>query len=198
MANLHGHNIILGTPFLFQHKITFRFNPSQVIVGSADPVPIQDPAVSEIASRTIELIEDNLKQIREELHDYTRPLCREDEDIPLPPFRAINHTIPLIDPDKIYLWHLSRCPEPLRPLWGAKQAAYLKNEWWIITNSTNTVPMLFLQKPQKEGEPLKMRMAIDLHEQDANTKKMASPLPDMDATLRHAAVCHRWSLIDML
>jgi len=52
VANLHGHDIILGTPFLFQHKITFGFNPSQVIVGSADPVPIQGPAVSEIASRT--------------------------------------------------------------------------------------------------------------------------------------------------
>jgi len=75
MANLHGHDIILGTPFLFQHKITFGFNSSRVIVGSADPVPIQGPAVSEIASHTIELIEDNLEQIREELHDYARPLC---------------------------------------------------------------------------------------------------------------------------
>ena len=115
-----------------------------MIVGSADPVPIQGPAVSKIASRTVELIEDNLEQIHEELRDYARPLCQEDEDIPLPPFRAINHTIPLIDPDKIYLWCPSCCPEPLRPLWGAKQAAYLKNERWIIMNSTNTVPMLFL------------------------------------------------------
>jgi len=104
----------------------------------------------------------------------------------------------LIDPDKIYPWRPSRCPEPLRPLWGAKWAAYLKNEQWIIMNSTNTVPMLFLQKPQKEGEPLKMRTAIDLCEQNANTKKMASPLPDMNSILRHAAACHWWSLIDML
>ena len=68
----------------------------------------------------------------------------------------------------------------------------------MIKNSMNTVSMLFLSKPQKEGEPLKMRMAIDLQEQNANTRKMASPLPDMNAILWHAAACHWSSLIDML
>ena len=58
--------------------------------------------------------------------------------------------------------------------------------------------MLFLRKPQKEGEPLKMRMTIDLHERNANTKKMALPSPDINAILHHAAACYWWSLIDML
>ena len=43
-----------------------------------------------------------------------------------------------------------------------------------------------------------MRMVIDLWEWNANTKKMASPLPDMNAILWHAAAWHWWSLIDML
>ena len=106
----------LGPLSFFQHKITFGFNLSWVIVESADPVSIQGPAVSEIASCSLEIVEDDLEQIHEDLHEYAQPLCQEDEDIPLLPFHAINHTIPLIDPHKIYPWHPSHCPKPLRPL----------------------------------------------------------------------------------
>jgi len=99
--------------------------------------------VTEITSEAIEIVEDNLEQLCEELRDYARPLCHEDKDIPLSLFRVINHSIPLIDPGKVYPWCPSCCPEALRPLWAAKCTAYLKNEQWMITNTTNTVPMLF-------------------------------------------------------
>ena len=33
------------------------------------------------------------------------------EEMDLPPFRAINHEIPLIDVNNIYPWRPSRCPE---------------------------------------------------------------------------------------
>jgi len=129
IANLHGHDVILGTPFIFQHSILSGLNLTWVIIGSAEPLPMEDSNVMEITSEAIEIVENNLKRLYEELHDYARPLCCEDEDIPLPPFCAINHSISLIDLDKVYLWHPSHCPEALRPLWAAKRTAYLKNEW---------------------------------------------------------------------
>ena len=82
----------------------------------------------EVVSNAMEIVEDNLEQLHEELCKYARPLCREDEDIPLPPFCAINHTIPLVDLGKVYPWHPSHCSEALHPLWATKHAAYLKNE----------------------------------------------------------------------
>jgi len=190
--------MILGTPFIFQHSILSGLNPTRVIIGSAKPLPIEGSNVTEITSEAIEIVKNNLEKLREELRDYARPLCHEDEDIPLSPFHAINHSIPLIDLDKVYLWHPSHCPEALRLLWAAKGTAYLKNEQWMIMNTTNTVPMLFLPKPGKDGAPIKMRTTIDLRERNANTRKMALPVPEINGILQHAAVCCWWSLIDML
>ena len=185
IANLHGHDVILGTPFIFQHSVLSGLNLTWVIIGLAEPLPMEGSSVTEITSETIEIVENNLKKLREELRNYARPLCREDEDIPLPPFHAINHSP-------------SRCPKALCPLWAAKHTAYLKNEQWMITNTINTVPMLFLPKPGKDRVPMKMRTAIDLREQNANTRKMALLLPEINGILQHAAACCWWSLIDML
>lgn len=42
VANLHwNYDLILGTPFLFQHKVMFGLNDYRVIVGSREPVPIK-------------------------------------------------------------------------------------------------------------------------------------------------------------
>ncbi|OBZ76509.1 Transposon Ty3-G Gag-Pol polyprotein [Grifola frondosa] len=44
----------------------------------------------------------------------------------LPPFREINHQIPLIDPDKQYRYHLPRCPDAKKPELLEKIARYTK------------------------------------------------------------------------
>ncbi|KAJ6542400.1 hypothetical protein B0H10DRAFT_1673083, partial [Mycena sp. CBHHK59/15] len=89
-----------------------------------------------------------LEGARNELRKYALPICRVAHETTLPPLRAINHTIPLIDEKKIYPWRPSRCPEPLRAQWDAKRQAYLKSGRWRITNSGNTVPMLLIPKPK--------------------------------------------------
>jgi hypothetical protein len=63
---------------------------------------------------------DELQAAREELMEYAKPICRKASDTSLPPLRAINHTIPLIDESKVIAWRPSRCPEALRPLWDEK------------------------------------------------------------------------------
>ena len=55
---------------------------------------------------------------------YAEPLCRKVEEMEIPPFRAINHTIPLIDEQKVYQWRPSKCPEVFRSQRNEKRDVY--------------------------------------------------------------------------
>jgi hypothetical protein len=61
-----------------------------------------------------------LNKIQEQLKIEVTDLCKSAEDTPLPPLRAINHIIPIIDESKIYRWHPSQRPEAIRPFWNEK------------------------------------------------------------------------------
>lgn len=84
-----NYDLVLGTPFLFQHKILVGFNPPRVVIGSASPLPMKGAEVTTLESRVATVVPDDLEET---------------------PLRAINHTIPLIDENKIYPWRPSRCP----------------------------------------------------------------------------------------
>ena len=114
----------------------------------------------------------------------------------LPPLRDINHTIPLINKEKTYTWRPSRCPEAFCDQWAEKRDAYLKSGRWEITLSRNTVPMLLIPKPNTSN-PVQLRCVVDLREQNKNTHKITSPLPDMEGMLRRTASHQYWTLLDM-
>jgi hypothetical protein len=123
-------------------------------------------------------------------------LCPDTDKSELPPLRAINHTIPLIDENKIYSWRPSKCPDALKDAWRAKKQAYLANGRWRIASGTNASPMLILMKPPKADGKVRIRTVVDKREQNRNTKKLTTPLPDIEAILR-SVVHHKYrSLID--
>ncbi|KAF8574582.1 hypothetical protein K439DRAFT_1372060 [Ramaria rubella] len=125
IINLDSYDIILGTPFLFQHKILMGFNPYQLAVGSKNTLQIVGDEVTHVSSRMADLLEEDQQNLREELHGYAADICQDAIKTPVPPLRAINHTIPLIDEAKVYHWRPSKCPEALRLLWHEKREAYL-------------------------------------------------------------------------
>ncbi|KLO03938.1 hypothetical protein SCHPADRAFT_841209, partial [Schizopora paradoxa] len=147
ILNVDGYDLILGTPFLFQHQVMLTMNPSQIAIGSAVSLPLVGSDVSQIQSRAADLAEPTLEQLREELREYAKPICKNAIDTPLPPLRAINHQIPLVDESKVYSWRPSRCPEPLKPLWREKREAYRTTGRWEFRSGTNAMPMLMLKKP---------------------------------------------------
>lgn len=57
-----------------------------------------------LQSHAADVLEDQLEAAREELRQYAAPICKEASDSPLPPLRAINHWIPLVDEEKVYSW----------------------------------------------------------------------------------------------
>ncbi|KIJ14196.1 hypothetical protein PAXINDRAFT_163398 [Paxillus involutus ATCC 200175] len=125
IINLQNNDLILGTPFLFQHQVMVGFNESKVVVGSDLALPIRGTQVQLLESRAADILKDHLDAARKHLQALAKPLCVKASKMGLPSLRAINHTIPLIDPSKIYPWRLSRCPEALRPQWTDKRKAYL-------------------------------------------------------------------------
>ena len=63
IMNIQNYNIILGTPFLFQHKIMVGLNGSHVIVGSKEPLPIKGDQVQVLESHTAKLLEEQISEV---------------------------------------------------------------------------------------------------------------------------------------
>ncbi|KAF7964564.1 hypothetical protein HWV62_5606, partial [Athelia sp. TMB] len=150
IINLDSYDIILGTPFMFQHQVLLGFNPSQVKIRSLESLPIQGSQVLALESRATMIASALIEGWREELRQYAGPICKEAVETGLPPLRAINHTIPLINDGVVYKQRPSRCPEMLRPIWNEKRDAYLKTGRWEFRSGVNAVPMLMLRKPTKD------------------------------------------------
>ena len=183
IINLQNYNLILGTPFLFQHQVMVGLNESRVVIGSHDPLPIKGTQVQILESRAAEVLGEHIDTVQRQLYELAQPLYAKASETDLPPLRAINHQIPLIDPAKVYPWRPSRCPEALQPQWVEKRRAYLKTGRWKITSNGNTIPMLFIKKPGSD----KLRTVVDLRERNKNTHKMSAPLPDIDGILQRVS-----------
>ena len=193
VINLQHYDLILGTPFLFQHRIMIGFNSPRVVLGSSEPLPIEGTQVSTLESRVTEIYNEQVDKAREYLLKMAKPLCTSTGETELPLLRETNHTIPLIDENKIYTWRPSRCPEALRPAWIEKKNAYLRSGRWKMTTARNTCPMLLIPKV---GNPTRLRVVVDLRERNQNTKKLFSPMPDIEGILRRVARRPYRSIID--
>jgi hypothetical protein len=197
VMNLSNYDLILGTPFLYQHCVSLCLEPPAIVIGSEKSLPLKGPRIRILESRAADLYEENLQKVRNDLIQYAQPLCKSAIDTPLPPLRDINHEIPIIDHSRKYSWRPSRCPDALLDQWLDKKDRYIRTGRWKPMPASNAVPMLLLPKPRKPGEPLKLRTVVDLRERNANTKKLSSPLPDIDAILRKVAAAKYRSSIDL-
>lgn len=110
----------------------------------------------------------------------------------LPPFREINHTIPLIDEGKLYKYHLPRCPDSLKPQLLEKMARYERAGWWISENVPQAMPMMCIVK--KDG---KLRTVFDCRQRNENTIHDVSPFPDQEQIRLDVARAKYRSKIDL-
>ena len=183
VANLDNYDAILGTPFLYQHQVAIAFNSSRVVVGSSEPMEMEGPEITTIPSAAAEVLNEGLDKIRRELRKEAEDLCPDTSKMDLPPMRAINHLIPLIDENKKYHYRPLKCPEAFRKQWLEKRSAYLKTGRWRTVMGHNLIPMLMIPKMSSSKGLPTLRTVFDKQEQNMNTQKLASPLPDMDEIL---------------
>lgn len=55
IINLSSYDLILGTPWLYQHQVSVGFNPARVLVGSDVALPLDGVSITSIASRAVAL-----------------------------------------------------------------------------------------------------------------------------------------------
>ena len=198
IANLNDYDMILGTPWLYQHQVCIGLNPARIVIGSDVPLPILSGTDTKFLLAAASLsVSDEVLRAREELMAYAEPLCRIVEETELPPLRAINHSIPLIDENKVYPWRPSRCPEVFRSQWNEKRDAYIKSSHWKMTTARNTCPMLLIPKPHKPKNAPELRTVYDVRERNKNTLRVTSPLPDIEGVIRRVAAKEFRSILDL-
>ncbi|KAG6906281.1 hypothetical protein DXG01_014826 [Tephrocybe rancida] len=61
IANLSGYDLILRTPWWFQHGVSVGFNPAWIVIKHDIGVPIQGDDVSKISACAVEAYEDQLQ-----------------------------------------------------------------------------------------------------------------------------------------
>lgn len=198
IMNIHDYDVILGTPWLYQHEVSFGLNPPSVIIGSTTAKPLEGSNTIrlQVSAATVKE-QDNLETHQCTAMHMFQPLFCDPNEVPLPPLHEINHRIPLIDERKKYPWRPARCPEALRPLWNEKREAYLRTGKWKMTMAANMCLLMIIPKPSKPGEPLCIHIVSDLRPRNENTVKMASPLPVIEGVYRRVASCKYKSIIDI-
>ena len=111
----------------------------------------------------------------------------------LPPFREINHKIPLMDDNKRYNYHLPRCADALKTQLLDKIKLYKEAGWWVEANVPQAAPILCITK--KDGK--KLRTALDARKRNDNTVKDVTPFPDQEQIRTEVARGKYRSKIDM-
>ena len=110
----------------------------------------------------------------------------------LPPLREINHRIPIIELDKIYHYHLPRCPESVKQALSTKIERYESAGWWKRAVVTQAAPMLCV--PKKNGQ---LRTVVDCRKRNDNTLRDVTPFPDQDEIRADVARAKYRSKIDL-
>ena len=60
IANINNYDVIVGTPFMYQHKVAVRLNPPCIVIGANEPVAMNGPDVFTIRSVAADLFEDKV------------------------------------------------------------------------------------------------------------------------------------------
>jgi len=145
------------------------------------------------ATPTFEELSAQVEPLRQKWIDKFAPLYGP-PPLRLPPLRAVNHTIPLVNPDVPYSSRPPRCSAALFPLLREKTQHYVQAGWWEPAHGKNAAPLLAIPKT---GAELKLRTVIDARERNANTIIDATPLPNQDL-IREAVASHKYiSIIDI-
>ena len=130
-------------------------------------------------------------KIRQCILDEIEDLAAREELI-LPPLRAINHEILLINPNLIIRHRPAKCPEPLREELRAKIDRYLKAGWWERTTLPSSAPLLVVFK--KDGA---IQTVIDARQHNDNMLADFTPMPDQETIRSDIARARFRSKIDL-
>jgi hypothetical protein len=183
-------DIIVGdvSDIIFPREFEDKFAEDQIQQGSryysANPEYKPDRPVDKPT-------DDELQEMRD---SWTAEFADLLGEIPsqLPPFREINHGIPIVDENMRYHYHRPRCADAVQTVLTAKIKRYEDAGWWQPCMVEQAAPMLCILK--KSG---KLRTVVDLRQRNDNTVHDLTPLPDQDCIRNDLAQGAVRSKLDM-
>jgi Retroviral aspartyl protease len=79
-------DIILETPWLYQHKVCIGLNQAHIIIGCNDPDLIQQGQDTKLMLHALDTDKHTIEAARLELQWQVEPLCHDVDKMDLPPF----------------------------------------------------------------------------------------------------------------
>ncbi|KAE8245561.1 hypothetical protein A4X06_0g5596 [Tilletia controversa] len=162
-------------------KVTETFTEESLPVDSSSITPL---------AFTAELEDHITRRLRETWMETTKDLWGP-RPLTLPPFREINHSIPLIKEDYKPFCRPAKCPEQYREAYLEKINTYTSAGWWQRASVPAAMPMMVI--PKKDG---RIRTVVDARQRNDNTVKDVTPFPDQDVIRRDVARAKYRSKLD--
>lgn len=91
------------------------------------------------------------------------------------PFRPVNHSIPLINPNEHIRARVYPMPDKYKDQFAAHANKFIETGWWVPAALESACSIFAVPK----HETSQARFVINLKPRNANTRKMNTPLPDM-------------------
>ena len=85
VINVSQYDLILGTPFLYQHQVCIGLNPARVVVGSSDSKDIPAGTDTKPVLSGVDFDSPEIEKARSLLRDLADPLCRDVTGVILAP-----------------------------------------------------------------------------------------------------------------
>ncbi|KZS87228.1 hypothetical protein SISNIDRAFT_396033, partial [Sistotremastrum niveocremeum HHB9708] len=139
VANIDNYEVIIGVPLLRKLKVSMHFAEVCRLEANGSPVPIFEPKVGHDMSA-----EEVSNRIDGWVSEYADVFG--EQPLELPPFRAVNHEINLIDEKLVLKYRMPRCPDELKSQLFEKIQRYTAAQWWFPKKATSAAPMLCVLK----------------------------------------------------
>ncbi|KAJ7111053.1 hypothetical protein C8R44DRAFT_530356, partial [Mycena epipterygia] len=112
-VNLDRFDMIIGTKFMRKHKISLDFEHDTIRVSGVPATTLTEKQEREIKDGKITYTEEDILRLRDRWMELSIDIML---GVPekMPPLRAVNHRIPLIDENLVYNYHLPRCPDAMK------------------------------------------------------------------------------------
>ncbi|KAJ7120141.1 hypothetical protein C8R44DRAFT_623675, partial [Mycena epipterygia] len=153
IVNLDRYDAIVGTRYMRKHGISHAIKPRRRCLTMTRTAAVRHSA--ELKADGAKLTEEDIPRLRDRWMEISKDIMSGVPET-MPPLRAVNHRIPLIDDKKIYNYHLPKCPDSMKDQLLDKINRYVRAGWWTAVQTDQAAPMLCI--PKKTGL---LRTAID-------------------------------------
>ncbi|KZV59623.1 hypothetical protein PENSPDRAFT_595105, partial [Peniophora sp. CONT] len=144
IVNLDRYDVVIGTPFMHDYGVVLDFEKGAVKINGAWVPALKggegEPVVKKVSRPNARKMEDGKKE-----KNMNADIMSGVPSV-LPPLRAINHRIPLVEERKRYNYYSPRCPESMRLQLKEKLIQYEDAGWWVRNTTEQAAPMMCIPK----------------------------------------------------